>query len=125
MKLTEMKAEQHEAEIEALEELVRTKLDGLFQELQFLQRTTALTQDEGTGVVVDAFNSYVAGLAIDTERGRADFLKEMGEAYDEAIEATVSEEDELPEVVQLYSPKGNHPFVGAGGGDEGPDGIIG
>jgi hypothetical protein len=118
MKIAEMKAEQHETELEALEELTRTKLDALFQELQFIQRTTALTADEGTGVVVDTFNSFVAGLAIDTGRSREAFLVEAGEAYDEVTADTVSTEDDEAGVVTRYSPKGNHPNVGAGGGDE-------
>ena len=92
--LKDIKGQQIDEETDLLDELVRAKLDVSFQETALLARTTALKSDESTGVIVGAYNGFVAALALDTGTSREEFLKEMGEAYDEAIDAAAKEEVE-------------------------------
>ena len=81
-----IKKQQIEEETHFLDELVRAKLDALFQELQLLARTTALKQDIALGVLVGGFSEYCATLAVETETPREEFLADMGMAYDEAAD---------------------------------------
>lgn len=94
-KMEEIKKLQLEEESDTLDELVRAKLDVVFQETQLLARTMpALKLEDATGVIVGAFNGFLGALALDTSSSREEFLKEMGEAYDEAVSDATEVVDE-------------------------------
>jgi hypothetical protein len=81
------KEEQREEEIDNLGEFMEHSLEALFKQASLLQRTTALSSGEATGIVVGAFMTYAAKLAVETNQSKVEFLQELGEEYD-----TLSEE---------------------------------
>jgi len=97
MDIKEMKSEQREEESELLEDLTKSKLDLVFQELRILQRLTALSPDVAADVIMDSFVEFVAGLALDIGQTREEFLNDAGEKFDafqSMIAAEGAEEDE-------------------------------
>lgn len=101
MEFGKMKAEQLEEAEEQLEQLITLKLETVFQESVFFQRTTPLSADQATGVVIGSFNAYAAQLAVATNQTKAEFIAEMTEEFDLAFGAAL---DETPDPEDVVAP---------------------
>lgn len=91
--IQQIKEEQHDEESELLTELINTKLEALWAELNVLRRSLRhVTDDEGLGLAMGTFFAFTSGLAIENGETKEEFLRLMGEAFDEMSAAVVGEE---------------------------------
>jgi hypothetical protein len=97
MKLIDQKTAQKLEETALVEGTIHAELESIFNRMTLLVRTTALSPDEGTGVIVGCFNSFVASLSVECNETREEFLRGMGEEYDAAKEDAEPETEPLSE----------------------------
>lgn len=86
--------EQQKAERQLhLRRAVFAELESVFETMSYLAQVGNMPANEAMDLVTFAFDCFIAEVAINDDLSKEDFLKEMGEAYDEAKK----EEDEEPE----------------------------
>lgn len=90
-KMVTLKAEQEAQEIEQLTRVVQAELEALYERLDATRRVFRLGDDESASILLGCFDQFVAGLAVDAGSTREEFLRSMGESFDDM------KEDEEPE----------------------------
>jgi len=79
-----MKAEQEAQEVEQLASLIHAELEAVYARLDVARRSFRnLSDDESGSLLLGAFDQFVAGLAVDSGNTREEFLRALGEAFDE------------------------------------------
>jgi hypothetical protein len=82
--IKQIKDEQHDEESELLSDIVNTKLEAFWAELSLLRRALRhVTADEGLGMTMGIFFGFTAQLAVEHGETKEEFLRSMGEAFEE------------------------------------------
>jgi len=83
-----------------LRRLVFASLESLWEQSNFLASMGRMPENEAMEVVSFAFDCFVAEIAIGDGVSREDFLREMGEAYDESKQIEENGEETVEEEVE-------------------------
>lgn len=94
-----MKQEQEAQETEQLAGLVHAELEAVYARLDAARRVFRnISDDESASILLGAFDQYVAKLAVECDTTREEFLRSMGEMFDDVKEEQPDDPDaEEPE----------------------------
>lgn len=90
--IDKLKAEQEAQETERLAALIHAELEAVYARLDMARRTFRLSDNESDALLLGAFDQFVASLAVDAGSTKEEFLRAMGEAFDDMKEEEEPEE---------------------------------